>query len=698
MDSIAGFLTDGSGSAFVATIALKTTAVLSAGLLLCGLLKTASASARHLVLVFTLVATILIPAIAVVMPPLNLAIDVSATSFEPVYASPITTTAAPMSTSRTSPGRTDATVPTVAISPAQPQAPTIRVIPFVAIISMLLAAYLGLGIVRLWRISGKAVAVPNHDEWYELIPTESRSRVALLLSEVMPAPYTWGFFKPVIVLPTQAQTWNRRNKTNALLHELSHIDRHDWLFQMIARFACSLHWYNPLIWMVYRRLVLEAERAADDRVLLSGSKAHDYAEQLVELAKSARASNRLPLAATTMAADTLLTDRVHSILNTGVHRMPFTTLHKLAVFVSMAILSLTIGSTHLVAADDARYALAADDSGIPPLIQAVAKGDQAEVAQLIAEGADVNETANTRRSHAVIQRTALTTAAKGGHADIVAMLIDKGAPVDRVVRGDATALIEALKQNHADVARLLLNRGADVNLTVRGDGSPLIAAAMADSYELLSLLLQKGADPDVWVRGDGDPLFHAAGNGNLRTVQLLIDAGVNVNRSMRGDGNALINATRNGHSDVVKALLNAGARADETVKGDGNAMISAAQRGETDQLAMMIASGADVNASMKGDGSPLIAAARNGHPDAVRLLLKNGADIDKIVTGDENALIGAAWAGDLAMVELLLEAGADPNIRAKSYNEEYRSALRQATLAGHTEVVKALKYAGATVY
>ncbi len=124
-------------------------------------------------------------------------------------------------------------------------------------------------------------------------------------------------------------------------------------------------------------------------------------------------------------------------------------------------------------------------------------------------------------------------------------------------------------------------------------------------------------------------------------------------------------------------------------------MISAAQSGDVDTLTLMIAAGANVNASVKGDGSPLIAAARNGHPDAVELLLRNGADIDKVVYGDENALIGAAWSGDLAMVKLLLAAGADPNIKAETYRGKYRSALSQASLEGHRDVIQTLKDAGA---
>jgi ankyrin repeat protein len=512
------------------------------------------------------------------------------------------------------------------------------------------------------------------------------------------APLTWGVFHTVVLLPATAALWSNQDKKNALMHEFAHIERNDWLMQMLARLITALYWFNPLVWIAQRQLVLEAELAADDRVLQSGAVPDDYAEQLVTLTRCARRTS-LPLAATTMAERSMLSRRVHSILNSGEKKVTLNQLSKYALICTVSAMAMLVGSVELVAAPQENSARVRTTLDIPddistPLIRAAAEGKNDEVLRLLQSGADVNETSENRGSKPQLPRSALTAAAEQGHLQVVQTLVDAGAPVDRVVRGDGTALIAATRRNHFEVTKYLLDRGADANLAVRGDGSPLIAATAANNTDAVRLLLERGADPDLSVRGDENPLYHAAANGNDEIMQMLIDAGVDLNQEWEGDGTALIVATRQGNASAAETLMLAGARADQGVRGDGNAMIVASQRGDTALLQKMVASGADVNAAVKGDGSPLIQAARNGHMESVVLLLQAGADIDMVVAGDENALIGAAWRGDVEMVDYLLRSGANPNIKAESYGET-RTALRQAMLEEHEEVIRLLRAAGA---
>jgi Zn-dependent protease with chaperone function len=69
-----------------------------------------------------------------------------------------------------------------------------------------------------------------------------------------------------------------------IVHELAHVRRGDWVSQCFARAICALYWFHPLVWVAWRQLQLEAERACDDAVLAC-AEATDYANQLVGLAK-----------------------------------------------------------------------------------------------------------------------------------------------------------------------------------------------------------------------------------------------------------------------------------------------------------------------------------------------------------------------------------------------------------------------------
>jgi hypothetical protein len=50
--------------------------------------------------------------------------------------------------------------------------------------------------------------------------------------------------------------------------------------RLAARIVCALFWFHPGVWWMANRFEADAEEASDDRVLLSGIRASDYAEWL----------------------------------------------------------------------------------------------------------------------------------------------------------------------------------------------------------------------------------------------------------------------------------------------------------------------------------------------------------------------------------------------------------------------------------
>ena len=104
-------------------------------------------------------------------------------------------------------------------------------------------------------------------------------------------PMTWGVLRPVVLLPEQAQQWPEPARRLVLLHELAHIKRWDVGFQLIGRLATAVYWFHPLAWYALHRLRAECECACDDYVVHLGARRTDYAQQLVELARSLRAAS-----------------------------------------------------------------------------------------------------------------------------------------------------------------------------------------------------------------------------------------------------------------------------------------------------------------------------------------------------------------------------------------------------------------------
>ena len=143
--------------------------------------------------------------------------------------------------------------------------------------------------------------------------------IEVLLHPAVAGPMTCGALHPVILFPPEAAVWSRENFERAVMHELEHIRRADWLTHSLARIVCAIYWFHPLVWFVERLLTLEAERACDDAVV-GRSEPTEYAYQLLALARKLSAATKLPALAAANRAD--LRCRIRAILDHGRQRGP----------------------------------------------------------------------------------------------------------------------------------------------------------------------------------------------------------------------------------------------------------------------------------------------------------------------------------------------------------------------------------------
>jgi beta-lactamase regulating signal transducer with metallopeptidase domain len=108
-------------------------------------------------------------------------------------------------------------------------------------------------------------------------------------------PFVLGIFAPKVYLP-KGLTGGER--AYILLHEQTHIKRHDPLVKCAAYFILCLHWFNPLVWAAFLLLSADMEMACDEQVVKRlGLKIRcDYALSLVRIAsgRSLLAENKAP--------------------------------------------------------------------------------------------------------------------------------------------------------------------------------------------------------------------------------------------------------------------------------------------------------------------------------------------------------------------------------------------------------------------
>ncbi|HXY34699.1 MAG TPA: M56 family metallopeptidase [Planctomycetaceae bacterium] len=150
-------------------------------------------------------------------------------------------------------------------------------------------------------------------QWHGVLELRQSSRT--------PIPVCVGWKKPCILLPPEWKSWGEMTLRAVLAHEVSHIVRRDVAWQMVARLACYLYWFHPLVWLAARKMRVERETACDDSVLAIVERPVDYASVLLRFARE-MVAQATPAAALPMSSFSGLEGRVRAILDKSRPRSP----------------------------------------------------------------------------------------------------------------------------------------------------------------------------------------------------------------------------------------------------------------------------------------------------------------------------------------------------------------------------------------
>jgi beta-lactamase regulating signal transducer with metallopeptidase domain/protocatechuate 3,4-dioxygenase beta subunit len=98
------------------------------------------------------------------------------------------------------------------------------------------------------------------------------------------SPCLTGLRTSIILLP-DGETLSRSELRDVFLHELAHLSRRDCLFHLLARLATAVLFFQPLVWLLSRRLEQISDDICDDYVIQYGTDRKSYAHTLVNLAE-----------------------------------------------------------------------------------------------------------------------------------------------------------------------------------------------------------------------------------------------------------------------------------------------------------------------------------------------------------------------------------------------------------------------------
>jgi bla regulator protein BlaR1 len=346
---------------------LKSLAVAAITLLALRVTRGRSAAERSLIAHLGLLALVALPVATLLLPSLNLPLPEAMRSqiVQAASRSAPINDAAPTAIEQTK----VASEP-VASAAATPQlAPMLRALapyayalPALALLLLTIAA-----LAHLARLRARAEVLVD-PVWLSALAHAQRrmghkSGTALLVSDSLPSPISWGLARPTILLSADALAASGEAEA-IIAHELAHVAAFDWVKLMLARVATAIHWFNPLAWRLAREAHQLREEAADDMVLGAEIAAPDYAQLLVRVAR--HESKGLLLGAHGVAPSKgSLKRRVGRVLDTALPRTPARGSWMAGFGAGMLVMAAPLAALSVGAAQEVDARSAADTASTP---------------------------------------------------------------------------------------------------------------------------------------------------------------------------------------------------------------------------------------------------------------------------------------------------------------------------------------------
>ena len=532
----------------------------------------------------------------------------------------------------------------------------------------------GLGWVAVSRL--QKCSKPETDaDWLALLAVVRerlgiRRAVTLRCSMDLSVPITFGAFHPVVLTPASSSHWPARRRRHVLLHELAHVKRLDWVTQTLGQIACVAYWFNPLAWWLLREMETSREFACDDLALAGGVVPSDYAEELLHFA---RASHELLLqnATVPMAHRSNIEARVRRVLRDDRTRITLTLLTILisiggCVLVLLPLASMKSSSENVVDYDPNRSQLNPRKAG----------GSKDRSKQT---DADMDNEDQYTQSYTAT-RAGISEAVRSGNLEAVKAILAEKPELLHAENPYNWANLEEMRVwpwaskpaelavifGHADILKFLLSISETDEHPLMGYHEAFDIANKAKNQSAIDVIvadvLRRADRPErIDAKTDSGRTFlhFAAQYKHLGLMEALLNRGAAAD-SRQNNGRKPIHMVA-GDNEATRLLLDHGAEFDLWVAAAMGDLVRAREllAGDPSQVAVDF-----LPFSHHSDGLPMVVAATHGHLEMVRLMLEHGADVDGKLPGREFGDLGfgliiAFTEGHYDIVNLLLDNGAD---------------------------------------
>lgn len=330
--------------------------------------------------------------------------------------------------------------------------------------------------------------------------------------------------------------------------------------------------------------------------------------------------------------------------------------------------------------------------------EAAYKGFEGDVQRLLQlRHVDVNGSSSNYTN----SPTALYLAASAGHAEIVKLLLKRGAKVNWGNKFN-TPLWIAARNDNTKVLQILIDQGGNINCEGENKMTPLIAAAFYNHMESVKLLIQNHASIDEHDDKGNTALHNAVIKGYEEIVRILIVQGeASLRKGDKNGNDALHLAVIHNRPAIVERLIKLEKASVENKTLEGSSSLDLAISSENSTILKILLEHSKIEINKLNE--LLKMAASIGNIETINILISFGANdfksgfytsvnkghikatelfISKLIFDKDNtqdhylrgALCYASKNNDVNMVKFLLEKGANPLTESPSDSSPFRLA------------------------
>ena len=154
--------------------------------------------------------------------------------------------------------------------------------------------WLAIGVWALARLRRTASPLVPLPDAFSRAEAKVGVRAGVYVSDRIAGPITFGLMDPVVMVPPSVVAMRPHVQEAIAYHELLHVRRRDWLFEVVEEGIRTVFWFHPAVWWLIGRIQLSREQLVDQAAIRFTESRERYVDALLTVAQTKSTTALVP--------------------------------------------------------------------------------------------------------------------------------------------------------------------------------------------------------------------------------------------------------------------------------------------------------------------------------------------------------------------------------------------------------------------